>query len=281
LSHTRPTSDLFPRKLRTCTHVRAAALALVDQGLNDCEISRRLGIPRGTVRDWRRPTYVPREPAIPRKTCPRCWLSAKPMKFTPEDYSELLGLYLGDGSISEGARAQRLRLYLDARYPAMNGDIRNLLQRCFPHNRVADTKPSRSSWSGRSDSWLVLSVYSTHLECLFPQHGPGKKHERSISLEAWQAKIVEAAPWPLIRGLIRTDGCHFINRTDIHRPKPYEYLSYDFSNLSKDIVDLLVEACDKVGVFTRVTGGGVRRWSVRINRRDSVALMLEHVGLKK
>jgi hypothetical protein len=27
-------------------HVRAAALALVEQGLNDCEISRRLGIPR-------------------------------------------------------------------------------------------------------------------------------------------------------------------------------------------------------------------------------------------
>lgn len=39
-------------------HVRAAALALVDQGLNDCEISRRLGIPRGTIRDWRRPTYA-------------------------------------------------------------------------------------------------------------------------------------------------------------------------------------------------------------------------------
>jgi hypothetical protein len=42
------------------------------------------------------------------------------------------------------------------------------------------------------------------------------------------------------------DGCHFINRTDIHRPKPHEYLSYDFSNMSKDIVDLFVEACARV-----------------------------------
>ena len=36
--------------------LRAEALALVEFGINDCEISRRLGIPRGTVRDWRRPT---------------------------------------------------------------------------------------------------------------------------------------------------------------------------------------------------------------------------------
>ncbi|MGH2991510.1 MAG: helix-turn-helix domain-containing protein [Solirubrobacterales bacterium] len=262
-------------------HVRAEALALVEAGLNDCEISRRLGVPRRTILDWRRPTYVPREPAIPREICPRCWRSAKPIRFTDEDYAELLGLYLGDGSISEGPRAQRLRLYLDARYSVMNEEIRKLLRRCFPHNRVADTKPSPSAWSGRSDSWLVLSVYSTHLECLFPQHGTGRKHERRIRLEPWQTEIVEIAPWQLIRGLIRADGCSFINRTDIHRPRPYEYLSYEFSNMSKDIVDVFEAACDRVGVFTRTTGGGGRRWSVRINRRDSVALMLEHVGLKK
>jgi hypothetical protein len=262
-------------------HVRAAALALVDQGINDCEISRRLGIPRGTIRDWRRPTYVPRGPAIPREVCPRCWRQAKPMRFTPEDYAELLGLYLGDGSISQGPRAQRLRLFLDAGYPVMNEEIRCLLRRCFPHNRVSDTKPSPSTWSGRSDSWHVLSLYSKHLSCLFPQHGAGKKHERPIKLERWQMEIVEIAPWQLIRGLVRTDGCHFINRTDIHRPKPYEYLSYDFSNLSKDIIDLFVAACDRVGVFTRTTGAQGRRWDVRINRRASVAKMVDNVGFKR
>jgi hypothetical protein len=31
----------------------ALALALVAEGLNDCEIGRRTGIPRGTIRDWR------------------------------------------------------------------------------------------------------------------------------------------------------------------------------------------------------------------------------------
>jgi hypothetical protein len=117
--------------------------------------------------------------------------------------------------------------------------------------------------------------------CLFPQHGRGKKHERPILLESWQRRILHSAPWSFLRGCIRTDGCAFINRTDIHRPKPYEYLSYEFSNMSKDIVDLFVEACDRGGVFTRVTSNSSGRWSVRINRRESVAMMLEHIGMKE
>jgi hypothetical protein len=51
-------------------HVRAAALALIEQGLNDCEVSRRLGIPRRTILDWRRPTYVPRKPSSPQGDVP-------------------------------------------------------------------------------------------------------------------------------------------------------------------------------------------------------------------
>jgi Homeodomain-like domain len=260
--------------------VQAAALELVAQGVNDCEISRRLGIPRRTILDWRRPTYVPRNPEIPRGTCPRCWRTAKPVRFTSEDYSELLGLYLGDGCISKGPRTQRLRIHLDTKYPKMNREIGALLERCFPENTVGKVAPGPSGWSERSDCLLVFSVYSNHLSCLFPQHGPGRKHERRIELERWQTELVALAPWGLIRGLIRSDGCAFINRTDVHRAKPYEYLSYDFSNKSKDIIDLFVDACDRVSVFTRVTHGKTGRWSVRIDRRDSVALMVQHVGLK-
>jgi hypothetical protein len=263
--------------------VRAEALALVEAGLNDCEISRRLGIPRGTIRDWRRPTYVPRNgrPRLP-ETCPRCWRAAKPIRFTPEDYAELLGLYLGDGCISEGARTQRLRLHLDAKYAVMNAEIKALMHRCFPANPVGEPRAPVSEWSGRSDTLVILSVYSIHLGCLFPQHGLGRKHEREIRLENWQFELLEIAPWPFFRGCIRSDGCAFINRTDIHRPRPYEYLSYDFSNRSRDIVDLFVAACELAGIHDyRVTGSAGRRWSVRINRRASVALMAEHVGTKQ
>jgi hypothetical protein len=78
--------------------IREAARALVKQGVNDCEIARRLGVPRGTVRDWRRPRYVPRF-----GRCPRCWRRARRTVFSDDDYAELLGLYLGDGHISAAA----------------------------------------------------------------------------------------------------------------------------------------------------------------------------------
>ena len=98
-------------------------------------------------------------------------------------------------------------------------------------------------------------------------------------LEPWQREFFEAAPWPFIRGCIWTDGTSFINRTDVHRAQPYEYLSYGFSNHSEDIVQLFIRACDLVGVVTRLN---LYRgcWNVRINRRHSVALLGKHVGLK-
>jgi hypothetical protein len=257
--------------------VREAALALIEAGHNDCEVSRRLGIARTTVRDWRRPTYVRKSPS---EVCPRCWRGTKTAVFAEGDYAHLLAVYLGDGCISDGPRAHRLRIALDLRYPGIVTEITELVQRCFPDNRVTATTPSRSSWSGRNDTWTVLSTYSVHLPCLFPQHGPGRKHTRPILLEDWQLRAVEDHPWKFIRGCIQTDGCHFINRTDVHRPEPYEYLSYQFSNRSRDIAELFVSACDLGGVSCRLTGAPERGWSVRVNRRASVALMVEHVGLK-
>lgn len=249
-------------------HVRAAALELIAAGHNDCQVARMTGIPRGTIRDWRRPTYVRRTRC---ETCPRCWGPGRTVRFAAGDYAELLALYLGDGCISPLARTYRLRITLDTKYPGIIAETCALVSRCFPANRVDQVQ---------AVGCVNVSLYSSHLPCVFPQHGPGKKHERPIELESWQIEQVDAAPWRFIRGCIRSDGCCFVNRTDIHRPKPYEYLSYDFSNKSKDIIDLFVAACDRVAVFTRVNRSATGRWDVRINRRSSVALMLEHVGIK-
>jgi hypothetical protein len=128
---------------------------------------------------------------------------------------------------------------------------------------------------GSTGNCLSVSVYSSHLVCLFPQHGPGLKHKRRIVLESWQRETVEAAPWAFLRGCIRSDGCVFINRTG-----PYEYLSYDFSNYSEEITRLFVGACEDLGLRPRVNRNSRGRWDVRINRRESVARMLEHVGVK-
>jgi hypothetical protein len=252
-------------------HVRTEVLALVERGLNDCEIARRTGLSRTTIRDWRTEPYQRRfEP----QACPRCWRAARPMFFTPAHYSELLAVYLGDGCISVGPRTACLRVMLDAKYPGIVADVQALVRQCFPSNKVGVV----NRYEGRM---ATVYVYSSHLICLFPQHGAGKKHERPIRLEPWQRAQVEEAPWRFIRGCIQTDGCNFINRTDVHRPRPYEYLSYEFSNKSTDIVDLFVDSCERVGVYTRRTRNPSGLWQVRINRRESVALLLEHVGLKE
>jgi hypothetical protein len=179
-------------------------------------------------------------------------------------HAELLGLYLGDGHIRQMARTEGLRLILDAKYAAMNAEIEALLRRCFIGNRVG-----RTSLDGGST--LVLWVYNSHLSCLFPQAGAGKKHERSLTLEDWQLERVLAAPWAFLRGCIRSDGCAFINRTG-----RYEYLSYEFTNLSADIRDMFVSVCRFLDLDVRPG-----RKHIRINRRASVARLVEHVGLKR
>jgi Homeodomain-like domain len=241
---------------------REAAEALIAEGINDCEISRRLGVPRTTVRDWRRPRYVPVKP-LGIWSCPRCAGRSRRIVLEARDYAELLGLYLGDGHITAMARAQRLRIFLDARYGNVVAETEALLQRCFPENPIRRVL----FHDGRE---VVLDVYSRHLACVFPQHGPGKKHHRCIALEDWQQALVDEAPWDFLRGCIRSDGCAFINRTG-----PYEYLSYDFSNHSADILDLFEATCRGLGLrpcrYAR---------SVRLNRRADVARLVEHVGLK-
>jgi hypothetical protein len=237
-----------------------AALALIAAGVSDSEIARRLGIARTTIRDWRRPRYVRRSRV---ERCARCWRPTRPVRLAPADYAELLGLYLGDGYIAALPRTERLRIFLDSRYPAVVDEAEALLRRCLPANRVGRL-------SRHEGAMVVLWIYHAHLSCLFPQHGPGKKHERPIVLEPWQEALVAAAPWAFLRGCIRSDGCVFVNRTG-----RYEYLSYDFTNRSADIRQLFARACDSVGVDCRPAGD-----RVRIYRRASVELMREHVGIK-
>jgi hypothetical protein len=237
---------------------RAEILRLVEEGINDCEISRRTRVPRTTVRDIRRPRQ--RRPGL---TCPRCWRRIKPLAVTADRYAELLGLYLGDGCISRLGRTHSLRLSLDSKYPGIINEAEALFRAVFPGHSVALVRADRGSTT-------VVQVCSTHLPCLFPQHGPGRKHERSITLESWQQNCVDAAPGRFLLGCFRSDRCAYINRTG-----PYEYLSYDFFNLSQDILDLYCAGCDSVGVEYRRY-----RHNIRIYRRPSVALFEAHVGHK-
>jgi hypothetical protein len=97
--------------------LRTTALELIAREVN-CEIARRLG-------DWRRPRYVRKAAAGSR--CPRCGERSRALVLEPDDYAALLGLYLGDGYIGALARAQRLRLFLDANYATIVDEAEALL----------------------------------------------------------------------------------------------------------------------------------------------------------
>jgi hypothetical protein len=243
----------------------ATVLDLVRTGLNDCEVARRTGIPRGTVRDWRRgrtPNFERlTEPGRRRQTCPVC--RGQPLELSQGHYTYLLGLYLGDGCILVHPRGvYRLRISCTKRYP-------ELIRRCeIAMVNVLPNKVGRAAKQGCVDVYS----YSKHWICLFPQHGPGRKHERKIELTEWQQDLVDLDPRPLLRGLLHSDGCRVLNWVN---GTPYP--RYHFTSVSPDIRAIFGRACDALGIEWRPHN----RWSLSVARRGSVALLDAFVEPKR
>lgn len=192
------------------------------------------------------------------------------------DYVYLLGLYLGDGHISQYSqhRVPNLMITLDDSWPGIQAEAERSMRIVFPDNATCRV---------RKTGCHNIKVYSKHLPCLFPQHGPGRKHERKIELEAWQQELVDANPWALVRGLVHSDGCRITNWTTRMvggTRKRYEYPRYWFTNVSDDIRRLYTDTLDKLGVeWTHCTRAG-KEYNISVARRASVALMDAHVGPK-
>ena len=114
----------------------------------------------------------------------------------------------------------------------------------------------------------------------FPQHGPGRKHERPDRARAWQREIVDEYPWAFLRGLLHSDGCRTINRFKTKLPSgrvaEYAYPRWFFSNLSADIRGLFCATASRSGCAGRSRTTATSRSS----HRDSVAVLDEHIGPK-
>lgn len=242
---------------------RHEVLALLSDGLTASEVSRRTGVSRAAMRAW----LVRSAPAARASSCPQCDAA----QLDGRAYSALLGYYLGDGCISRMPRYFALRVSCDAKYPGIIDDV----SRCIAAVR-ADGKIHQVAAEG----CVVVQSGWQHWPCLFPQHGPGRKHERPIVLDAWQRRLVEAHPAAFLRGLFHSDGSRSRNwarRRVAGEMKRYDYPRWQFTNSSADIRELCCWALDLVGVAWRQSN-----WkTISVSTRAGVARLDELIGLKQ
>ncbi len=234
-----------------------AALELAARGLNATDVAQTLGLPRETVRDWiggALPSSC-REPS----PCSHDFFALT------ESYVYLLGLYLGDGCLSAHRRhVYKLRIVLDTRYPHIIASAATAM---------AEVKDGPAAIQPRrNQNCADVQAYWKCWPCLFPQHGPGKKHERPIVLAQWQQELVERWPEQLLRGLIHSDGCRFQNTGRCN----WSWPRYMFTNFSADIRSIFCATCDLVGVRW-TTSGPVK---IYVSRKADVALLDTFIGPK-
>jgi hypothetical protein len=139
--------------------------------------------------------------------------------------------------------------------------------------------PVSSVFSVRRVGCTEVKSTSKHWPCLFPQHGPGRKHTRKIGLAQWQQAIVERYPGDFARGLFYSDGWRGVNRVRrrlADGDRWYDYPRYLFSNESEDILRLCADALDMLGVAWRFS----KPDTISVARRDVVARLDEFVGPK-
>ncbi|WP_316740366.1 helix-turn-helix domain-containing protein [Streptomyces sp. MK7] len=234
------------------TEVRQKALTLLRDGMKNADVARQLNVPKGTISYWKHVDRARRGECpgrAQRPACPRC-----------------------DGELN--MRSPSLSIACAEVHPGLVDECERAMRSVFPNNSVCRVR--------RKGCWEV-KLYSMHVWCLFPQHGPGKKHERRIALEPWQQEIVDEHPWEFIRGLIHSDGCRITNWTTRvvgGERRRYEYPRYFFTNTSADIIQLFTGTLDKLGVEWKSLNQSRAAVTISIARKASVALMDAHVGPK-
>ncbi|WP_457206416.1 transcriptional regulator [Nocardioides sp. P5_C9_2] len=172
---------------------RTAALEMVAAGSGLSAVARALGIRRSTVRAW-----LAAGDAVSHE-CFRCSV-LHPAR--ADRYAVLLGFYLGDGCVSEFRRRTTLRISCDASFPGIVDDVTSTM---------AAIRLAGGVFHVRAPGVVVVASNWKHWQCLFPQHGPGRKHDRDIVLQDWQRDVVLAHPAGFLRGLFHSDGCRTKN----------------------------------------------------------------------
>jgi hypothetical protein len=233
-------------------------------GTLDRENAEICGVSIASVRHWRRGDRRRRSEVA---RCPRCHARA----LDAGAYSYLPGLYLGDGHITKGRRGvYALPIKCCDAWPGLRDQARIALSAVMPTSSV---------FSAARIGCTEIKSTSKHWPCLFPQHGPGRKHEHKIELEPWQQEIVNNHLGDFARGLFHSDGCRLINR--VRRPlkggdRFYEYPRYLLSTCQPTYTGCAARRWTGSGW----PGGSRSRPRSRLRGGEAVASLDEFVGPK-
>lgn len=239
-------------------------LHLWDEGVNKLQIEKQTGIPRTTVRDCIK-KFGSLENLLNSEDLSHIvsWRTRLTEPDYRKNYAYLFGLYLGDGYVSPLRKTYRLRIVQDQKYPGLIELSRAAIQTAVPHNKVHILYKTTVRAA-------VISAYSNDWPEIFPQHGIGEKHSRSIQLEEWQQSIVDEYPLEFFKGLYHSDG----SRTNVsHRRR--RYAIYQFAQKSVDIRKLFTDTAEKLGLSWTQYGR-----NTTIGRRMDVAFLDSCVGPK-
>src|SRR5262249_5387401 len=149
-------------------------LELWESGMAKKRIAITLGIPRATVRDCIdrfgsvKGLEENKERAL-RSTPDPVLMRIRDAANTDVQsaYAYVLGIYLGDGSISIVRKVHRLRVTLDKRYPMIIQTCSEAIQRILPDNQVGIVQ---------REGCVDVSCFHKFWPDILPQHGLGKKH---------------------------------------------------------------------------------------------------------
>jgi hypothetical protein len=234
-----------------------AAVKLAAGGASATEIARRLVAPRRTVCDWLRG-------AVPRtRPCPAGCSATHDFAALPAAYVYLLGLYLGDRSIATHP-TRCVSPTLQPRHP-LSGDHKECA------SAVTAVAPGKRVSRISHGTWIEVCCYSKMRPCLFPQHGPGKKHERHIELTGWQSTLVERWPEEMVPGLIHSHGSRFQNTG-----RNGSWPRYSFTQFSDDIRRIFCDTRDLIG--ERWTASG--KHTIYVSGKTDMARLDEFIGPK-
>ena len=242
------------------------ALELRAGGRSTKSIARELELPRSTVRGWfgagRRAGVAQSAEAIPLKGTK--WGFESLHQHQRQAYAYLLGIYLGDGYICASPRSYKLRIYLNRKQLDVIARVKAAISTVLPEHHVEEMQQ-------RVAQVTEVISHSRLWPKIFPQHGPGRKHTRRITLTPCQEGIVREHPAEFLRGCLESDGCRhrrIVNGKD--------YPAYSFSNRSEDILGLVMWACGLLRVGCRRHS----RWGLSIARRRDVVKLDRLFGWK-